>query len=75
MRARYYYNADTGFAYKVAGDGVCPAKLDVNMWHLFGANRTTVRIIGRRLKHDMTRSHMWEPMDILGANVVLYLGN
>ena len=48
MRARYYYNRDTGFAYKVAGDGACPAKLDVNMW---------------------------EPMDILGAGVILYLGN
>lgn len=75
MRARYYYNSDSGFAYKVAGAGDCPAKLDVHMWRLFGAERTTVRTIGRHLRHDMTRSHMWVPMDIFGPGVVLCLGN
>ena len=75
MRTRYYYNFDTNVAYKIAGDGTSRANLDVLMWRSHSAKRTTCRILGRLLKHDMTRAHMWEPMDILGTGVILHLAH
>lgn len=72
MRTRYYYDSELEIAYKVAGPGACPANLDVLMWRQREAERITVRNLGKRLKHDMTRAHMWEPMDLLFPGVTLY---
>ena len=72
MRTRYYYDSELEIAYKFAGPRTCPANLDVLMWRMRGAERITVRTIGKRFKHDMTRAHMWEPMDILFPGVTLY---